>query len=128
MCVCGVHVVCGVCGVLSVCMHVECMRECLCMCVWYVMCGGVEGCVVWSVCACVCVWCGVYVRVCVECECDQKQTSLPLGPYTEYTWRQTAHTSLPWDCSPQGTDYTEAYPWHPFRATRVCVVCRVCGV
>ena len=68
----------------------------------------------------VCVWsvCGV----CAECECDQKQTSLPLGPFTEYTRRQTAHTSLPWDCSPQGTRlHRQAYPWLPFRGTRVSV-------
>ena len=68
-----------------------------------------EGCVVcvWcvEVCVCgvesVCVW-----SVCAR-ECDQKQTSLPLGPFTEHTGRQTAHTSLPWDIAHQGTDYTD---------------------
>ena len=48
--VCGVHVVVELCGVLSVCVHVECMRECLYVCVWYVVCGGVE-----CMCVCVCV-------------------------------------------------------------------------
>ena len=92
-------------------MHVECTQRVLvCMCVWCVE--------VWRG-----VWCGVYVRVCAECECDQKQTSLPLGPFTEYTRRQTAHTSLPWDCSPQGTDYTDRpTPGTPLGVPG-CVVC-----
>ena len=95
-------------------------------------------------CMCVCVW--SYVHVCAECECDQEQTSLPLGPFTEYTRRQTAHTSLPWDCSPQGADYTERpIPLAPLLGYEgvcgvwgvcvvwsvwcgVCVVWSVCGV
>ena len=115
---------CGECSVyVHVCVwcvecvrDVECMREC-CVYVCVV-------CDVWR-CGGVCV-CGVYVRVCAECECDQKHTSLLLGPFTEYTRRQTAHTSLPWDCSPQETDYTERpTPGIPF-GVRGCVWCVEC--
>ena len=71
-----------------------------------------------------------YVRVCAECECDQKQTSLSLGPFTEYTRRQTAHKHK----SSLGLLTTgdrlhrEAYPWHPSWGTGVCVACGVCVV
>ena len=120
-----------VCGMLGVCAHVECMRRVL-VCVVCVWCGvwrgvcGVCGCGVW-------VWC---VEVCVECMCVcvcvcvrsvrvsviKNRQVFPWDPLQSTPGdRLHTSTSLPWDCSPQGTDYTERpTPGTPPWGTRVC--------